>query len=243
MDDFTRYKKLASRQVTEIRKLIAERDDCLEATAGSAGRQSVMLSAQIREQLKAVKDTHGRMQSSLHQEEKDRNKGGKPLLEANSDVIEEHSRIVELTQKHIEECEALEKRRFQTGGARGGGGRHGLVMGGSAMGGRGGAAGSSGAGGAAGTHPMKDIQRNIEVTDLDPIDEDSDVGQGLAQVSHHRQHVFQLDVCDSVQRIRVDVSVRLCACGGVADSCGSLPESRAPAGVCPNGTCTPLAEE
>ena len=75
MDDFTRYKKLASRQVTEIRKLIAERDDCLEASSGSAGRQSVMLSAQIREQLKAVKDTHGRMQSSLHQEEKDRNKG------------------------------------------------------------------------------------------------------------------------------------------------------------------------
>ena len=76
MDEFTRLKKLAARQVLEIRKLIAERDDCLEASSGSSGRQSVMLSSKIREQLRNVKETHDKMQSSLHQEEKDRNKGG-----------------------------------------------------------------------------------------------------------------------------------------------------------------------
>ena len=121
MDEFTRLKKLAARQVMEIRKLIAERDDCLEASSGSSGRQSVMLSSKIREQLKNVKETHDRMQNALHHEEKDRNKGGKALLEANADEINEHARIVELTSKHIEECEALEKRRFQAPGARGGG--------------------------------------------------------------------------------------------------------------------------
>lgn len=102
LDEFTRLKKLAARQVSEIRKLIGERDDCLEASSGSSGRQSVMLSSQIREQLKNVKETHGRMQNALHQEEKERNRGGKALLDANSDDINEHVRIVELTEKHIE---------------------------------------------------------------------------------------------------------------------------------------------
>ena len=68
-----------------------------------------MLSSQIREQLKNVKDTHEKMQNALHQEEKERNKGGKALLEARGDDINEHVRIVELTAKHIEECESLEK--------------------------------------------------------------------------------------------------------------------------------------
>ena len=180
MDDFTRLKKLAARQVTEIRKLIAERDDCLEASSGSSGRQSVMLSSQIREQLKNVKDTHEKMQNALHQEEKERNKGGKALLEARGDDINEHVRIVELTAKHIEECESLEKRRYQTGGGGwGGGGRPGLVTGGAAMGASGGARGG---GGGAGTHPMKDMKRSFEATDLDPIDADSELGQSLAQV-------------------------------------------------------------
>ena len=176
MDEFTRLKKLAARQVTEIRKLITERDDCLEASSGSSGRQSVMLSSQIREQLKNVKETHERMQNALHQEEKERNKGGKALLDANADDINEHVRIVELTAKHIEECESLEKRRYQAGGGFKSG-RPGMVTGGSAMG------GGRGGGGAAGTHPMKDMKRSIEATDLPPIDADSELGQGLAQVS------------------------------------------------------------
>ena len=183
MDEFTRLKKLAARQVLEIRKLIAERDDCLEASSGSSGRQSVMLSSKIREQLKNVKETHDRMQNALHHEEKDRNKGGKALLEANTDEINEHVRIVELTSKHIEECEALEKRRFQAPGARMGGGRPGMISGGSAMG------AARGGSGAAGTHPMKDINRTFEATDLDPIDVDPDVGQALAQVALHFRHV------------------------------------------------------
>jgi hypothetical protein len=181
MDDFTRWKKLAARQVAEIRKLLSERDECLEASSGSSGRQSVMLSAQIREQLKNVKDTHGKMQSAVYEEEKERDKGDKKLLEASGDTIDEHHRIVELTAKHIEECESLEKRRYQTGGgAWGGGGRPGLVTGGAAMGAKGGA---HGGGGGAGTHPMKDMKRSIEApSDLDPIDADSEIGQGLAQV-------------------------------------------------------------
>ena len=192
MDEFTRLKKLAARQVTEIRKLIAERDDCLEASSGSSGRQSVMLSSQIREELKNVKHTHERMQNTLHQEERGRNKGGKALLDANADDINEHVRIVELTGKHIEECEALDKRRYQTGGGRGGGGRLGLVTGGSALGGGNGGRGGGAGDGGAGTHPMKNIGRSFDETDLDPIDADGEIGQGLAQVA------VPSSVCDAL---------------------------------------------
>ena len=200
MDEFTRMKKLAARQVSEVRKLISERDECLEASSGSSGRMSVELSARIREQLKTLKETHTRMQNALHQEEKDRNKGGKALLEANADDIAEHVRIVELTAKHIEECEVLDKRRYQVGGARGGSGRPGLITGGSAMGGaRGGGAG------AAGDVPMKDMGgRGGFETDLDPIDADGEVGQGLAQIRRQDQELDQgLEVvAKGVQRLK-----------------------------------------
>lgn len=200
MDEFTRMKKLAARQVSEVRKLISERDECLEASSGSSGRMSVELSARIREQLKTLKETHTRMQNALHQEEKDRNKGGKALLEANADDIAEHVRIVELTAKHIEECEVLDKRRYQVGGARGGAGRPGLITGGSAMGGaRGGGAG------AAGDVPMKEMGgRGGFETDLDPIDADGEVGQGLAQIRRQDQELDQgLEVvAKGVQRLK-----------------------------------------
>ena len=43
MDEFTRMKKLAARQVAEVRKLISERDECLEASSGSSGRKMMSM--------------------------------------------------------------------------------------------------------------------------------------------------------------------------------------------------------
>ncbi|EKX45610.1 hypothetical protein GUITHDRAFT_108485 [Guillardia theta CCMP2712] len=146
MDEFTRLKKLAARQVSEIRKMIGERDDLLEASGGSGGRQAVVLSSKIRELLRNVHETHKAMQNELSAEERQmakeeslRAKGKASLL--SRDDLDAHVQLVELTGKHIAECEALEKKRYQTpgGGGRsafgpGGGGREG-------GGGRGGPAG------------------------------------------------------------------------------------------------------
>ena len=88
--------------------MISERDDLLDASSGSGGKQvpiplpdilpplhhppsaytspwtsngdmgypqSVQLSSKIREQLRTVQETHKKMQTQLHQEEKDLAKG------------------------------------------------------------------------------------------------------------------------------------------------------------------------
>ena len=59
----------------EVRKLIQERDDLLEASSGSGGKQSVELSSKIREILRQAKESHKKMQTQLSQEEKDLAKG------------------------------------------------------------------------------------------------------------------------------------------------------------------------
>ena len=47
-DEFTRLKKLSSKQIGEIRRTITERDDLIASSSGSGGHQSVQLSARIR---------------------------------------------------------------------------------------------------------------------------------------------------------------------------------------------------
>eukprot|EP00960_Hanusia_phi_P047275 758321-Hanusia_phi.AAC.1 len=128
MDEFTRLKKLAARQVAEIRKMIGDRDELLEASGGSGGRQAVVLSSKIRELLRNVHETHKAMQNQLSVEERQmakeehlRVKGKASLL--SKDDLDAHIQVVELTGKHIAECEALEKKRYQTGGGGAGGGR------------------------------------------------------------------------------------------------------------------------
>mmetsp|Transcript_18273 Transcript_18273/g.28414 ORF Transcript_18273/g.28414 Transcript_18273/m.28414 type:complete len:234 (+) Transcript_18273:60-761(+) len=147
--------------------MITERDDLLEASSGSGGRQSVQLSAKIRETIKAANETHKAMQTQLSQEERDiNNKGDKALL--GKDEVEDHVAVVDLTGRHIAECESLEKRRYQTRT----GNRQGLMAG-------------RGAGGA----QMSEIKRSAQSTDLEDID--PEIGEGLTQIRRNDQVLDQ----------------------------------------------------
>lgn len=170
IDEFTRLKKQAAKQVQEVRKLIQERDDLLEASSGSGGKQSVELSSKIREILRQAKESHKKMQTQLSQEEKDLAKG-KKKGNLTQDDIDAHTQMVELVGKHITECENLEKRRYQ-----------------SRAGGRGGNSALVG-GGVRGTQ-MGEIRRNVEANDhLDDID--PEVGEGLQQLKRNDQQLDQ----------------------------------------------------
>ena len=74
-----------------------------------------------------------------------------------------------------------------------------------------------GGGGSAGTHPMKDMNRNFEATDLDDID--PDIGQGLAQVAAAvvlllLQARLRLALADSAPAcFLANASVHACASG------------------------------
>jgi len=168
LDEFTRLKKLAAKQVNEVRKLIQERDELLEASSGSGGKQSVELSSKIREILRQAKDSHKKMQTQLSQEEKDLAKGKKKGNLTQED-IDAHTQMVELVGKHIVECENLEKRRYQ-----------------SRVGGRGGTAALTA--GATRTGAGGEIRRNIEAGDT-LADIDPEIGEGLQQLKRNDQQL------------------------------------------------------
>ncbi|KAJ1492309.1 hypothetical protein T484DRAFT_1931497 [Baffinella frigidus] len=177
-DSFSKLRKLAARQVNEIRAMITEREELLEASAGSGGRQSVILSSKIRETIRGVQGTHREMQDMLALEQQQASKGKSSLL--SEDDMEQRVATVELTGKHIVECEALEKRRYQSRS----GNRQGLITGkagGGPMseirrsGNGGGLHGSGGGGGGGGGGG----------SDLDPID--SEIGDGLVQIRKNDQ--------------------------------------------------------
>eukprot|EP00292_Cryptomonas_paramecium_P011169 CAMPEP_0113728010 /NCGR_PEP_ID=MMETSP0038_2-20120614/41591_1 /TAXON_ID=2898 /ORGANISM="Cryptomonas paramecium" /LENGTH=313 /DNA_ID=CAMNT_0000659363 /DNA_START=31 /DNA_END=972 /DNA_ORIENTATION=- /assembly_acc=CAM_ASM_000170 len=185
LDEFTRLKKLAAKQVNEVRKLIQERDELLEASSGSGGKQSVELSSKIREILRQAKDSHKKMQTQLSQEEKDLAKGkvvlmtiveifvnsvdGKKKGNLTQEDIDAHTQMVELVGKHIVECENLEKRRYQ-----------------SRVGGRGGTAALTA--GATRTGAGGEIRRNIEAGDT-LADIDPEIGEGLQQLKRNDQQL------------------------------------------------------
>ena len=103
-DEFTRLKKLSSKQIGEIRRTITERDELISSSSGSGGHASVQLSARIRELLREVQDTHGLMQKCVAKEEKKLAKGKRDLPYTQED-LEAHREITELVGKHIVECQ------------------------------------------------------------------------------------------------------------------------------------------
>mmetsp|Transcript_58227 Transcript_58227/g.137267 ORF Transcript_58227/g.137267 Transcript_58227/m.137267 type:complete len:216 (+) Transcript_58227:123-770(+) len=72
------------------------------------------MSAKVRQQLRSLKENHGRLKE-LHatQAEKLRKKGKGPQ----PGEPDARAEIVDLISKHVQECEQLEKRRFGGGGA------------------------------------------------------------------------------------------------------------------------------
>jgi len=149
LDEFTRLKKMSGKQIAEIRRTIAERDDLIASSSGHGGKAVVQLSSHVRELLRGVQETHAKMKVRVAKEEKDLAKGKRNLPYTQED-LEAHKEMTELVSKHITECENLERKRYA--------GR---------VGGKGGArAGAAGA----------DVQRNAEVTDLAAIDPDVELG-------------------------------------------------------------------
>ena len=79
LDEFTRLKKLSGKQIAEIRRTIAERDELISSSAGSGGKSAVQLSSRVRELLREVHETHSKMQARCAKEEKDLAKGRRNL--------------------------------------------------------------------------------------------------------------------------------------------------------------------
>jgi syntaxin of plants SYP7 len=154
-DEFTRLKKLSSKQIGEIRRTITERDDLIASSSGSGGHQSVQLSARIRELLREVQDTHGLMQKCVQREEKKLAKGKRDLPYTQED-LETHRETVILVGKHIAECQNLERKRY---------------------------AGRTGGKGGVGAATGSDVKRSAETTDLADID--PDVEKGLTQLKRN----------------------------------------------------------
>jgi len=147
LDEFTRLKKLSGKQIAEIRRTIAERDELISSSAGSGGKSAVQLSSRVRELLREVHETHSKMQARCAKEEKDLAKGRRNLPYTQED-LETHREVTELVGKHIAECESLERKRYA------------------------GRVGKSGAGTGAGA----DVRRTAEQTDLAEIDPDVEQG-------------------------------------------------------------------
>mmetsp|Transcript_46322 Transcript_46322/g.145332 ORF Transcript_46322/g.145332 Transcript_46322/m.145332 type:complete len:289 (-) Transcript_46322:143-1009(-) len=166
-DEFTRLKKMSAKQMTEIRRMITERDELL-SSSGGGGKAAVQMSSRIRELIRNAHDLHGKMQEKLSKEEKEVAKGKKNGKLTPED-LEIHQQMAELVSKHIAECESLEKKRYQ-GRA---GGRNGTK-----------GAGVNG-----------EIKRTAMDTDLAPIDLDPDVNEGLIQLRRNDEKLDeQLDM-------------------------------------------------
>jgi len=109
MDEFTRLKKKIAIEVKEVRLLIKDRDKLEGEAPGS--KHTVEASANIRKALKELRTDAQALSTFQKREEEKFRKKNKEDPEKEQ-KIEAHAEVVDLTFKHIKECEALEKRRY-----------------------------------------------------------------------------------------------------------------------------------
>jgi syntaxin of plants SYP7 len=118
LDEFGRLKKKVARDIAEVRKNIQDRDELFAKQGGGGTTATVTMSAKIRQQLASVRAEASKMQQMQKEHEHRLEKRGtgdkKGMLKANQELEEIRSRgdIVENVFKHVEECEALEKKRY-----------------------------------------------------------------------------------------------------------------------------------
>ena len=105
-DEFLGLKTQVAREVREIRSALKERDELLQKGA-SGTKQTVQMSHQIRTQIKGAKEDAQRLLALQKKEAAKKDKKG-----TNATQVEERQEVVELVFKHIEECEAIEKKRY-----------------------------------------------------------------------------------------------------------------------------------
>lgn len=92
--------------------MLKDRDVLLAKKNAQASREAAEASYQIRLRLKQVKELIARMGEIVKNEEKKASKMKGAKLQEFSDKLKEKKEIYELCQKHYEECENMEKRRF-----------------------------------------------------------------------------------------------------------------------------------
>ncbi|KAI9225160.1 hypothetical protein BC828DRAFT_371701 [Blastocladiella britannica] len=114
MDEFTRIKKGISVSVKQCRELIKERNDILKADKASkkgvgSGTETAQLSFKIRTMLKSVKDDIALLDANVKKSEKKIKGKNKPDLQ---EIVDSRKEIVKLCQSHLEECENLDRERF-----------------------------------------------------------------------------------------------------------------------------------
>ena len=122
-DEFKNLKQTIAANVRDVRQALKERDALLQKGA-SGTKETVQKSYKIREQIKQAKEDAQKL-ANLQRKEAGKKKG------KDAEQVEQRLEVVQLVWKHIEECEALEKRRYQGknsearvelfGGGRGGG--------------------------------------------------------------------------------------------------------------------------
>ncbi|KAJ3340020.1 hypothetical protein HDU93_007569 [Gonapodya sp. JEL0774] len=129
VDEFTKLKKKVHQDVKTVRQQLKEREELLSLRGTSP--ETAESSYRIRVAIKAIKEDAAKMKEIANKDER-KNKKDPAALQR----ITERKEIVDLVFKHLEECETLEKKRFND---KVSGERTALLTGGGVAGSRGGA--------------------------------------------------------------------------------------------------------
>ena len=187
-DEFSGLKSQLAREVREIRTALKERDELLQKGA-SGSKQTVQLSHQIRTQIKGAKEDAQKLLALQKKEAAKKDKKG-----TNATQVEERQEVVELVFKHIEECEAIEKRRYNGKQAEA---RVELFSG-----------GTSGAGSSSTSSTVSRVPVGTELPDIETQDglkmlaaKDKVIDEGLDQIAEGVQDLksLALDMRDEVK--------------------------------------------
>ncbi|KAJ3021661.1 UNVERIFIED_CONTAM: hypothetical protein HDU68_009524 [Siphonaria sp. JEL0065] len=194
LDEFQRLRKKIHADVKGCRHALKEREDLL-CSSGTTP-ETAEASYKIRIMIRTLKESSGRMAEIVKKEEKKKSK--EP---AKIEKLAQYKEILELTNKHIEEVESLEKRRFNEGYAMD---RTDLMAGATNKGGISGVGTGGGRGNYGGHYAEnKDPFNNTELPDIDveenfkrmneknkAIDEDLEViGQGVQKLKELAQNM------------------------------------------------------
>ncbi|KAJ3331278.1 hypothetical protein HDU76_003613 [Blyttiomyces sp. JEL0837] len=110
MDEFQRLRKRIHADVKAVRLALREREDVL--TSAGTTPETAEQSYRIRIMIRGLKDGSARMQEIINKEQK---KMKKAKDQEKIEKFEQRKEVLDLTLKHIEEVENLEKRRFNEG--------------------------------------------------------------------------------------------------------------------------------
>ncbi|KAI9189598.1 hypothetical protein H9P43_001031 [Blastocladiella emersonii ATCC 22665] len=113
-DEFTRVKKQIAANVKIVREMVKQRNDILKADKTSkkgvgSGTETAEMSFKIRSQLKAIKEDITVLDGIVKKAEKKIKGKNKPDLQ---EILDSRKEIVQLCNQHLEECENLDRARF-----------------------------------------------------------------------------------------------------------------------------------